>query len=103
MANLFERLSGTQPPPAQPEEKDHRHDKRRRDEEAFFAAQRLLDFLQKWAKPTIRVRDIRIFGPYALRNQESAINAAEALTREGWLIRTQTHQHNMHEWQIVRP
>jgi hypothetical protein len=55
MANLFERLSGTQPPPAQLEKKDH---KRRQDEEDLILAQRLLSWLQKWPKDILSLRDI---------------------------------------------
>jgi len=49
-------------------------------------AQLLLDFLQRWAKPTISSRDIRIWGPMALHNRESAIRSAQILAAHGWLI-----------------
>ena len=49
-------------------------------------AQKLLDFLQRWAKPTVSVRDIRIFGPLSLRNRESAISSVEVLVKHGWLV-----------------
>jgi hypothetical protein len=64
-------------------------------------AQKLLDWLQHWTKPTVRARDICIYGPRP-RDRESAINSAEVLARNGWLIPTQTRRHDSREWQIVR-
>ena len=99
VANLFERLNSAQPPPAQLEKKDQR----RRDEEALFAAQRLLDFLQRWKKDTICLRDIYIFGPYALQNErEAAINAAEILASRGWLAPQKANRHDRRVWQVLR-
>ena len=100
MANLFERLSGTQPPPAQLEKKDH---KRRQDEEDLILAQRLLSWLQKWPKDILSLRDICVFGPYALQNErEDAICAAEILVRHGWLVPQKAHRHDRREWQVLR-
>jgi hypothetical protein len=88
--NLFDRLADKRPQNLVAERKElPRGD--------IEDAQKLLDWLQRWAKPSLSVRDIRIYGPYSLRNQESAIRAAETLARQGWLIRTKTH------WQLVRP
>ncbi len=89
MANLFERLSAGQPSAA--EKAQDRS-----------AAQKLLDWLQRWEKPTVRVRDIRVYGPYALRNQKSVTDSAEVLVKNGWLIPVQTRQYNGHKWRIVR-
>jgi len=90
MADLFERLDQRRPEPKsikQPS-KD--------------PAQRLLDFLQKWRKPTIRTSDILIYGPSCTRNRKSTIDATEILVQTGWLIPQKTNQSNRHEWQIVR-
>jgi hypothetical protein len=65
-------------------------------------AQKLLDWLPYWGKPTIRVRDIRIYGPRSLRGRESAIDSAQVLQKEGWLVPLKTRQRNMHQWEIVR-
>ena len=61
-------------------------------------AQKLLDWLQRWDKPVVRVRDIRIYGPGSLRKNVTA--PAEILVRNGWLTPVQTRQG--HKWQIVR-
>jgi hypothetical protein len=91
MANLFERLG--QPSPAKAKiQQPHKDD----------AAQRLLTWLQRWPKPTVSPRDIRVYGPNSLRNQKSAIDAAEVLVRNGWLVPVTTRRHSERAWQIVR-
>jgi len=65
-------------------------------------AQKLLDFIQRWNKPTIRVRDIRIYGPGSIRDQEKATAAARVLVKNGWLRPVETRQHNGQKWQVVR-
>jgi len=65
-------------------------------------AQRLLDWLQRWPKPTIRLADIQIYGPRIVRNQKSAANATEILIKHGWLTPIKTKQSNWRCWQIVR-
>jgi|SRR5215472_1952936 hypothetical protein len=66
------------------------------------AAQRLLTWLQRWPKPTISSRDIRIWGPMALRDREIATNSIEVLIRHGWLVPTKTRQRNYRILEIVR-
>jgi len=104
MANLFERLSGSQSAPAALEKKDHKDHKRQTEEELLFTGQRLLDFVtQKWAKDTISLRDIYIFGPYALQKEkQAALEAAEFLAARGWLEPLKSHRHDRREWQILR-
>ena len=65
-------------------------------------AQLLLNWLQRWTKPTITPREIRIFGPKYFRSQERVLDAAEALVRYGWLTTLKPRGKNMHEWQVVR-
>jgi hypothetical protein len=71
-------------------------------------AQKLLDWLQHWAEPTITARDIRVYGPRAVRSREGSITAAETLAGHGWLIpietrvRIKTKKYAMYEWRIVR-
>ena len=49
------------------------------------SAQKLLDWLQHdWTGPTITARDIYHFGPNSTR--ESAIDSAEILVKNGWLV-----------------
>jgi len=54
----------------------------------LLPAQKLLDWLQHWTKPTVSARDICIYGPNSLRDRRSAIDAAEILVKTGWLIPT---------------
>ena len=65
-------------------------------------AQKLLDWLQHWAKPTVTAREICVYGPNPIRDRESAINSAEILVKNGWLVPIKTRRHDMREWQIVR-
>ena len=89
MASLFERLDKGRPSPIKKTQKPS-------------AAQKLLDWLQHWTKPTVSARDIRIYGPNAIRDRKRAIDSAAILVKEGWLIPIKTRRYDMCEWQIVR-
>src|SRR5262245_17430737 len=89
MASLFERLDKGRPPPTKKAQE-------------LSPAQKLLDWLQHWAKPTVSARDICIYGPNAIRDRESAITSAEILVKHGWLVPIKTRRYDMREWQIVR-
>src|SRR5215470_13445985 len=65
-------------------------------------AQKLLDWLQRWSKDTVCVRDIRIFGPKSIRDGKKGIAAAEVLALRGWLVPLKKWRYDMHKWQIVR-
>jgi len=65
-------------------------------------AQKLLDWLQRWDKDTVGVRDIRVYGPRPIRNPKIAIDAAKTLVKYGWLTPIWAHQKDVHEWRIVR-
>lgn len=65
-------------------------------------AQRLLDWLQRWRKPTISSRQICQFGPRPKQNRDSVIKTAEILVKHGWLTPIKTHRPDMRHWQIVR-
>ena len=84
MATLFERLDKGRP--ALPTEKATKQ-----------PAQKLLDWLQYWTKPTVSARDICIYGPNSIRNRDKAIEAAEIPVKTGWLIPNKTRRHDMHE------
>ena len=71
-------------------------------EQKLPPAQKLLDWLQRWPKPTVSARDIYTFGPSAIRDRENAIGLAEILVKHGWLILIPTRRRDMKEWQIVR-
>jgi hypothetical protein len=65
-------------------------------------AQALLDWLQRWDKPTVRARDICIYGPIYTRKREAAIKQAEVLVKYNWLIPIEPSRRDSLEWQIVR-
>jgi hypothetical protein len=88
--NLFQRLDRGRPPPPTKEAQKP------------APAQKLLDWLQRWTKPTVCTRDILIYGPNSLRDPKSAIDSAEILVRNGWLVPVEPHRYDMHKWQIVR-
>ena len=88
MANLFERLAQGRPPA--PVEK----------KPGSSPAQKLLDFILRWDRPTINVRDIRHYGPGSLRNQKNMVDSTEVLVETGWLKPVKSH--HGHRWQIVR-
>jgi hypothetical protein len=91
MANLFERLG--QPSPVKTKIKQpHKDD----------PAQRLLDWLQRWSRPTVRARDICQYGPHANRKLECVVSSAEVLVKNGWLTPIKANRHDTHEWRIVR-
>jgi hypothetical protein len=64
---------------------------------------KLLDWLvNHWAKPTVTARDIYTYGPNSIRGGESAVNSAQTLVEQGWLIPIKTRQHNTKKWRIKR-
>jgi hypothetical protein len=63
-------------------------------------AQALLDWLQRWDKPTVRVRDICIYGPIHIRKREAAIRQAEILVKYNWLIPIEPSRRDSLEWQV---
>jgi hypothetical protein len=65
-------------------------------------AQKLLDWLQRWNKPTVSVRDIRIYGPKSIRNRRGAIDTAEVLVKNKWLVPTKPHWPHTYRWEIIR-
>jgi hypothetical protein len=65
-------------------------------------AQLLLDWLQRWTKDTVTAREICIYGPNSLRDRKRALDAAERLVRNGWLIPLPARKYHHYEWQVVR-
>ena len=64
-------------------------------------AQKLLDFLQRWDKPIVRAREIRVYGPRP-RDRKSVIDAARILAEQGWLNPVRPRRYDSREWLIVR-
>ena len=94
MMDIFKRLDAGRPPSVEKAP-------------ARSPAQKLLDWLLRWDKPVVRVCDIRIYGPYALRNQKnkSVTDAAEVLVKNGWLAPVQdetTRRRRGHKWRVIR-
>ena len=93
MVNLFDRLGKGRPPPAEAASIQPRGE---------LEAQKLLNWLQHWAKNTITMRDICVFGPNSLRDKKSAIRSAEVLVHHGWLIPNRSHRYDQRVWRIAR-
>ena len=90
MASLFDKLAAGRPPVEGPTP-----------QQVPLAAGLLLDWLQnKWTRPTVHVRDICIYGPRPIRDRESAINSAEVLARQGWLVPMKSHRCDTKRWRI---
>ena len=87
--NLFERLSRNRPTPVEEKVK-------------VDPAQKLLDWLQTWNKPTICAREILMYGPRSTRKQKDADDATRVLQKYGWLVPLETNQRDWRRWQIVR-
>jgi hypothetical protein len=92
--NLFERLAQNRPAQTEPA--------RKAPPSELEAAQKLLDFLQRWNRPTVSVRDIRIWGPRITRNRKNAIAAAEILVKNNFLVPNKPYRPHTYEWKIVR-
>jgi hypothetical protein len=88
MPTIFEKLAKHRTA-AQPEEKTQQPKER---------AQALLNWLQRWPKPTVSSRDIRIWGPKVLHDRERAIHSAEILVAHGHLQSTPKNR----VWKIIR-
>jgi hypothetical protein len=65
--------------------------------------QQLLNFLQRWPKETVSLREIQQFAPRAVRTQGSVIDhSVGVLVRHGWLAPLQSHRRDRRAWQIAR-
>src|SRR5262249_5255345 len=89
VASLFERLSKNRPT-------------RITKEPEPSPAQQLLNFIQRWPRDTLSTRDILLRGPYVLRKRKYALEAAERLVRNGWLVPVASRQYNAYTWQVIR-
>jgi hypothetical protein len=86
--DIFERLAKGRPAPLTKQE--------------ISPAQRLLDWLQRWNKPTVCMGDIRQHGPNSIRDRKIAADAAETLVRTGWLRPAKLHRYDMLKWEVIR-
>ena len=90
VADIFSRLSAGRPPPTEEARRSSPQGKK------------LLDWLvNHWTKPTVTVRDIRIYGPNSVRDGKIASSTAEILVEQGWLVPLKGRRRDIREWQIV--
>jgi len=76
------------PPKTEPQQPDH--------------AQRMLDFLLRWPRPSISTSDLMIYGPRPKKNAEEVLRLATILEKHGWLTKKDTPKKNMRHWNINR-
>jgi len=90
VANLFERLAQTRLPEAVIEQPPS-------------DAQKMLDWLLRWPKPTVSSKEIYQYAPRSVRrDKENAIKNAEVLARHGWLTALKTSRRHYRVWEITR-
>ena len=66
-------------------------------------AQKMLEWLLRWPKPTVSACEIYQCGPGSIRSdRERAIKSAEVLAKHGWLTALKTRQRNYRIWEITR-
>jgi hypothetical protein len=88
MASIFNRLAKSRPTPINQQQPDH--------------AQRMLDFLLRWPRPSISAADMMTYGPRPRQNAEETLKIASILERHGWLTPIPTPRKDQHHWNIVR-
>ena len=90
MASLFDRLAQSRPAQAEAQIKRPREN----------SPPMLLQWLRyHWPKTTVSARDIYWRGP--IRERKIALELADALVAQGWLIPLKTFRHDRLEWRIV--
>ena len=91
MATVFDRLNERRPPAEKATRQPHK----------IQHAQRVLEWILRWNEPTIRARDIRLYGPRP-RDRQNAIDAAKFLAEQGWLEPMRVRRYDSHMWRVVR-
>jgi|SRR6516225_8584905 len=86
---IFERLSKNRPAPI--------NEAQRPD-----YAQRMLDFILRWPRPSIATTDLMTYGPNPRQNAEETLKLATLLERQGWLTKKDMPKKNMKHWTINR-
>jgi hypothetical protein len=102
VASLFERLDRGRPPPVEDRPKAGANTINSDLAQKLIPAQKLLDWLQRWDKSTVCIKQILIYGPHSLRGRERAIDSAKTLVEYGWLTPVKKHRRDGHKWEIVR-
>jgi hypothetical protein len=66
-------------------------------------ALKLLNWLQRgWGKPVITAEHLYQYGPGIIRDKKSALEAADALEKRGWLIPLKTKRYDARKWRIMQ-
>jgi hypothetical protein len=86
--SLLEKLEAERPLPPPIDERD-------------TPLERLQRFLRRWRKPTIRLREICIFGPKSDRNRQTVLNLVQELVEQGRLTPIVTNRRNVQKWKII--
>jgi hypothetical protein len=94
---LLERLDATQPPAAEETiKRENSH-------------QRLLSWLtNNWPRSTITLRQLRLHGPYPIRQslnerkKEEALDLMRGLVERGWIVAIKPERHDTWKWRIGR-
>jgi hypothetical protein len=89
VSNIFERLEKRRPPAEKTISAREQH------------AQKILEWLLRWPKPTVRGKDLRIFGPHP-RDRKNTLESADVLVRHGWLAPIKSRRYDGHAWEIIR-
>jgi hypothetical protein len=87
---IFEKLAKHRPSPVK--EKTNQPDH----------AQRMLDFLLRWPRPSISVPEMMTYGPKPRKNAEETLKLASILERQGWLTPKKMPRKDMRHWDITR-
>jgi hypothetical protein len=106
MPNLFEKLGDGRPRPTSADTN-----------RAQFAAanvvikphpqyppvKKLRDWLvHRWPKDVVTTREVRIYGPYAVRDGKIVLALMQILTEQKWLVPIEAYRRNTQEWKIIR-
>lgn len=86
--DIFDRLERARPPIEKAPE--------------ISAAQKLLDWLQRWPKDIINAKNIYQFGPKSIRRRQKAMDPIALLVRHGWLAVEPSLRRDGRRWRIIR-
>ena len=90
VANLFDRLAQSQPAQAEARIKQSHKN----------SPPVLLNWIRNhWPGTTVSARDLYWRGP--IRDRKIALELADALVAQGWLVPLKTFRHDRLEWRIV--
>jgi hypothetical protein len=65
-------------------------------------AQKMLDFVLRWPRPSIATTDLMTYGPKPRQNAEETLRLATILEKHGWLAPKKMPRKDQHHWNIIR-